>query len=669
MSAPESIRARRQRLASVPRACEACKIRKIRCDRSHPCSNCRASGIACQQVASRLDTGPKPAERILQLEDHIAQLEDRLSIIERQNKDPVTTTTLPRSVPSLSSTAERESRASSLTSNELYQGSSSFATLSAEASEAVQTSALSNVLDSPEDFNESFTNLNSLIPIEGSASSLNDHYFSSVPVRLAMPIRESLPVTLVVSILQKLKVHGAIFLHGYAISDITIVEDICRRVCFPMDPVSIGLVTSMHGLLYCLLREFITLEDPLGKEYDLKTHAALCDRNFNIGIETYNVMAVPSFENVLALTMGVIKAQSEAKPFLACTLASAAANHCHTLGYHREKLYQADHTEVSRTKRRLFWTLYVFDKNMSLLLGRSSSFQDIEIDVHHPPLSIDEGRRPWDEWFRLAIRLAKVQGQIYDRLYSVAGMQSQAAKRRDCIESLKMTLYQWRSDLEQINSTNARYPQIFSLSRSHWDIMYYSTLTCLLRASATLTSGGEISSECFQAARHSLEAHLRCFSKYNSSDLLSDADFANWVLQTSSLTPFIVLLLHAIASTSVEDLDFLDEVVQTLRSTRQAGKSFERLYELCATFARLARRVVEVTQQRVMAYDPDTDSLLLSQDACRMPEYWLEILQNHDPMSDEMLEESNVDISTIFADWMNGQPSVPDISNANPGHI
>ncbi|KAJ8132513.1 hypothetical protein O1611_g1108 [Lasiodiplodia mahajangana] len=649
MSAPESIRARRQRLA-VKRA----KYARF-----------AAIGLYLVQIAD-----PRAADRITQLEDQVAQLEDRLSAVESQHQDPAVTVVPSRPVLARVATpTENEPRASSIASNDLYQGSSSFATLSAEATEAVQTSTLSNISDATQNIDDSFHDLNTLIHIKSAAPSLSDHYFSSVPSRHLTSLREALPVSLVVSILRSLKENGSIFLHGYMISDITLIEDICRRVCFPTDPVSTGLVTSMHGLLYVLLRECLTLGDQLGKDYDLKTYISRCEHNFNIGIETYDILAVPCFENVLSLTIGVLKAQNEAKLFLACTLASAAASHCYILGYHREKLYQGDRTEVSHTKRRLFWSLYVFDKNMSLLLGRSSSFQDIEIDAQYPPLSADQGRKPWDEWFHLAIRLSKVQGQIYDRLYSVVGMQTEASERRHHIESLELVLHHWRTDLEQIDSTHANYPQVFSLSRTHWDIMYYSTLTCLLRASATPTSGGEISSECFQAARQSLKSHLFCFSGYNSSNMLSDADFANWVLYTSSFTPFIVIFLHAIAATSIEDLNLLDEVVQMLRSTRQAGKSFERLHELCATFARLARRLVEGAQPCVGAYNQGTDSLQLPEEAGHMPVYWLESLQNPDMMSSEFDDIHNVDISTIFSDWMSGQPTVVNMSDVNFGDV
>lgn len=61
----------------------------------------------------------------------------------------------------------------------------------------------------------------------------------------------------------------------------------------------------MNGILYCILKEYLATQDPLGKQYDIKAFLAKCDRNFNLGIETYDVLAVPTFDNVLALTLGV----------------------------------------------------------------------------------------------------------------------------------------------------------------------------------------------------------------------------------------------------------------------------------------------------------------------------------------------------------------------------
>lgn len=61
----------------------------------------------------------------------------------------------------------------------------------------------------------------------------------------------------------------------------------------------------MHGVLFFILKELIAIKDPLCQKFDLAFHLDHCEQNFITAIETYEVLAVPSFENILALTMGV----------------------------------------------------------------------------------------------------------------------------------------------------------------------------------------------------------------------------------------------------------------------------------------------------------------------------------------------------------------------------
>jgi hypothetical protein len=147
----------------------------------------------------------------------------------------------------------------------------------------------------------------------------------------------------------------------------------------------------------------------------------------------------------------VIKSQDKAKPLLCCTFISAAASHCQMLGYHREFTYQNDRTGNAENTRRLFWTVYVFDKNMSLLLGRGSNIQDFEIDCRHPAFSTNPAFRPWDESFIMGIKLAKLQGQIYDRFYSAAALNLGSSDSVQHINELAASLEQWHAELEQVN--------------------------------------------------------------------------------------------------------------------------------------------------------------------------------------------------------------------------
>jgi hypothetical protein len=123
------------------------------------------------------------------------------------------------------------------------------------------------------------------------------------------------------------------------------------------------------------------------------------------------------------------------------------------LGYHRESTYQKEPSNIAEARRRIFWTLYIFDKNTSLLLGRSAKMQDVDIDVEIPVLSNDRGQRPWDKWLLLAIKLAKTQGQIYDLLYSASALQATSTERKLRIDSLIPVMHDWRSDLESVSFT------------------------------------------------------------------------------------------------------------------------------------------------------------------------------------------------------------------------
>ncbi|KAM0104113.1 hypothetical protein ACP6JE_001233 [Aspergillus fumigatus] len=66
------------------RACDQCRLRKVRCDKRSPCSNCRSAGIVCRSTGA----GQKPKEdrrRVLissQYEKKIDSIEERLGNIE-----------------------------------------------------------------------------------------------------------------------------------------------------------------------------------------------------------------------------------------------------------------------------------------------------------------------------------------------------------------------------------------------------------------------------------------------------------------------------------------------------------------------------------------------------------------------------------------------------------
>jgi hypothetical protein len=60
---------------------------------------------------------------------------------------------------------------------------------------------------------------------------------------------------------------------------------------------------------------------------------------------------------------------------------SAAAGLCQNLGYHRYSTMKDDSVEDRNCKIHVFWMIYMFDKTMSLRLGRASIIQDFDIEL------------------------------------------------------------------------------------------------------------------------------------------------------------------------------------------------------------------------------------------------------------------------------------------------
>ncbi|KAK1148863.1 hypothetical protein N8T08_008748 [Aspergillus melleus] len=313
--------------------------------------------------------------------------------------------------------------------------------------------------------------------------------------------------------------------------------------------------------------------------------------------------------------------------------------------------------------RRLFWTVYTFDRNVSLLMGRASCLQDIEIDTSHPELSANPSARPWDESFIMGIKMARLQGQIYSRLYSTAALAGDPADRAQHIRELATELHQWLSELKEIDGSQVNHPQIYQLSRKNWDILYYSSLTSTLRASSASGSESEINSDCFKAARLALHGHLDCMPAYDETGYLSSVEYANWMLASSSFTPFLVIFLHATSATSWSDLELLDQVVSSLERIRSASRACERLYQICATFARLARGLMQTHSSHFGIYTDEDDTLRffngVGQTSIFHPESIQGILDSE--TVDYLTAAEADDMTSILENWASGQPLGMDL--------
>lgn len=148
----------------------------------------------------------------------------------------------------------------------------------------------------------------------------------------------------------------------------------------------------------------------------------------------------------------MLKAQDEGKPLLTWTFVSAGARQVVSLGYHRESSLKNDPFEVAEEKRQVFWNIYAVDKNLSLNMGYSSTLQDFDIDVQYFTLSSDPGIRVWDRATLAMVEISRLQGQIYDRLYSHQALTASPEAKFLAINNLSPQLEKWHRDWSQVRS-------------------------------------------------------------------------------------------------------------------------------------------------------------------------------------------------------------------------
>lgn len=92
---------------------------------------------------------------------------------------------------------------------------------------------------------------------------------------------------------------------------------------------------------------------------------------------------------------------------------------CLNLGLHRNTT-RDESTGAKGASPWLFWSIYALDRGLSLRLGRPSVIQDYDITVPMPFTSLDD-HDPiefTDHWLTFWVRLARVEGRVYELLYS-----------------------------------------------------------------------------------------------------------------------------------------------------------------------------------------------------------------------------------------------------------
>jgi hypothetical protein len=165
-----------------------------------------------------------------------------------------------------------------------------------------------------------------------------------------------------------------------------------------------------------------------------------------VAISQLDLFIPASYENVMALCLGAACAIEMCKPSLAWVLTAMAAGISQNLGYHRFQTFQNDEEEERNSKIHLFWLIYMFDKQLSLRLGRASVIQDWDMSLPAitPTPTQDERTIKPSQIISYWTKIAKVQGQTYEKLFSPAAfLRSPEERTRTAIELVNAMNQAW----------------------------------------------------------------------------------------------------------------------------------------------------------------------------------------------------------------------------------
>jgi hypothetical protein len=338
-----------------------------------------------------------------------------------------------------------------------------------------------------------------------------------------------------------------------------------------------------YGIMHIIVEEYATFPlDGMNKEENL-IYVNQCKIQMEVAVSQLDIFMLASYENIMALMLGGAWAVEMCRPSLTSVMVGTAARLCQTLGYHRYQTMQNDTEEDRNDKMHIFWMIYMFDKTMSLRLGRASFIQDYDISL---PFFHDTRTSPGVPDSKLMLtywcKVARVQGQTYEKLFSPAAfLRTTEERTQTAVELVKALNQAWyeRGDARVTDISTAdgasgmhgqhsvsnysgpnetERPSVRKRGGSRSlmadelkqdtlaqleDVFFYSDVvmhysTCSLIQRAVSPDHVTFNDECLESARAALVAHMRCNAQFNvvGNEYLWNG-YIHWSILQAPFTP------------------------------------------------------------------------------------------------------------------------------------
>lgn len=206
----------------------------------------------------------------------------------------------------------------------------------------------------------------------------------------------------------------------------------------------------------------------------------------------------------------------------------AAARLAMSLGLHRTIVDSHLSPSEVEERRNVFWVLYIFDRSVSLRLGRPPTIHENDCDIAEPaPASAYQPSKVGDGFAHL-VKLNRIKSEIYLKLYSIPSLTRGSGRERIAnIQNLHEKLMCWQKslpwDLMPLQQSQLCTDDVFNAMTFLLQAEYYNCQLMLYRTASDLepsdsvdnpvhsiTSSSSFSKEsqkrnCLAAARHTAE--------------------------------------------------------------------------------------------------------------------------------------------------------------------
>ncbi|KAM3420829.1 hypothetical protein BST61_g4070 [Cercospora zeina] len=432
---------------------------------------------------------------------------------------------------------------------------------------------------------------------DGASPRSHHHHHQPGHVSFAKSLH-LLPIDVVLQVVKTFKTHVSSVVLPYGMPALEYLETACRAAYFPTEPLSAGQVAVMHGMLYYLLWEWKSRPEdiPPPSNMDFDSMMKLSESNFELALRTYDVLAYATRDNTMALYIAAVKSREHSNVKRAWSYVSCAARHLLNLGLHRRSTVAGLPSNQRRELLILFWNVYGLEKSLALTLGHTATLRDDDIDADPVPVNPDPRYRDWDEAPNIGARMGRVEGQIFDRLYTASALNKKPEERVKIVHELSKALEECLITFTKKRTNECVHPDIYDFAFGETNhVAYYSLLTTIHRGThATNTSAGSITQACYDAAQKCLHAHLAIIEQvrvFRGGQLTQN--YLTWALQYGAFTPLIVVFLHSISNLDDPDLILLQRFHDSLLDVPDMTEGTRKLRTTCAIFISVAKAYVE----------------------------------------------------------------------------